>query len=169
MPNKNHRTHKITECNNLGEDIAHIGMICIQLALAIVLAWIGAMKFTGYEANAIQGLVSSSPLTSWLYKVFSVQGTSQLIGTIEIAAALLILIGIKFPQIALLGAIGAALTFLITASFLFTAPVTEASLGGFPALSVLPGQFLLKDIALLAAAIFLIGNALKRIARTWTI
>lgn len=36
---------------------------------------------------------------------------------------------------------------------------------GFPALSVVPGQFLLKDIVLLAAAVFLVGDALKRVAR----
>lgn len=57
------------------------------------------------------------------------------------------------------------MTFLVTVSFLFTAPVTEPSLGGFPALSVVPGQFLLKDVVLLGAAIFLAGVALRRIAR----
>ncbi|MEM1430987.1 MAG: DUF417 family protein, partial [Pseudomonadota bacterium] len=66
---------------------------------------------------------------------------------------------------ALLGALGALATFLVTVSFLFTAPVTEPSLGGFPALSVVPGQFLLKDIVLLAGAVFLTGEALRRIAR----
>jgi reactive chlorine resistance protein C len=34
------------------------------------------------------------------------------------------------------------------------APGWEASLGGFPALSDLPGQFLLKDIVLLGAAVW---------------
>jgi len=97
--------------------------------------------------------------------VFSLQGASNLIGTAEIATAALIVIGAKFPKAALLGALGALATFLVTASFLFTAPVTEPSLGGFPALSVVPGQFLLKDIVLLAGALFLTGDALKRIAR----
>lgn len=37
------------------------------------------------------------------------------------------------------------LLFLSTLSFLFTTPgVTVASAGGFPVLSVLPGQFLLR-------------------------
>jgi uncharacterized membrane protein YkgB len=36
--------------------------------LVLVLGWIGAMKFTAYEATGIQGLVASSPLMSWLYK-----------------------------------------------------------------------------------------------------
>jgi uncharacterized membrane protein YkgB len=110
-------------------------------------------------------LVASSPLTNWLYSVFSLQGASNLIGATEIAVAALIIAGAKFPKAALLGALGAVATFLVTASFLFTAPVTEPSLGGFPALSVVPGQFLLKDIVLLAAAVFLAGDAVKRIAR----
>ena len=44
------------------------------------------MKFTAYEAGAIQPLVASSPLMSWLYAIFSVQATSNLIGVAEIAA-----------------------------------------------------------------------------------
>jgi uncharacterized membrane protein YkgB len=113
----------------------------------------------------LRGWLNRVPLTSWLYSVFSVQGTSNLIGSVEVATALLLVIGAKFPKAALAGSLGALATFLVTASFLFTALVTEPSLGGFPALSVVPGQFLLKDIVLLAAAIFLSGDALRRVAR----
>ena len=147
-----------------GDRISRFGMEALRFSGATVLGWIGAMKFTAYEAGAIQGLVQSSPLMSWLYDVLSVQGVSNLIGTIEIGTALLIVLGAKFPKAALSGALAAAATFLLTISFLFTAPGWEASLGGFPALSVVPGQFLLKDIVLLAGTIFLAGNALKRIA-----
>ena len=153
------------ELNALGDGISNAGVQGLRFTTATVLGWIGAMKFTAYEAGAIEGLVASSPLTSWLYSVFSLQGASNLIGATEIAVAALIIAGAKFPKAALLGALGAVVTFLVTASFLFTAPVTEPSLGGFPALSVVPGQFLLKDIVLLAAAVFLAGDALKRIAR----
>lgn len=150
----------------LGDHITNIGVHGIRLTSATVLGWIGAMKFTAYEAGAIEGLVSSSPLTNWLYSVFSVQGASNLIGATEIATAALLLLGAKFPKAALLGALGAVATFLVTSSLLFTAPVTEPSLGGFPALSVVPGQFLLKDIVLLAAAVFLTGDALKRFSKS---
>lgn len=153
------------ELNALGDSISNAGVQGIRFTTATVLGWIGAMKFTAYEAGAIEGLVASSPLTNWLYSVFSLQGASNFIGATEIAVAALIVAGAKFPKAALLGALGAMATFLVTASFLFTAPVTEPSLGGFPALSVVPGQFLLKDIVLLAAAIFLAGDAVKRIAR----
>ncbi|KFK66658.1 hypothetical protein JS85_24690 [Vibrio vulnificus] len=63
---------------------------------------------------------------------------------------------------AILGAASATLTFAVTTSFLFTAPIAEASLGGFPAISVVPGQFLLKDIVLLSAALSLLAKALLR-------
>jgi len=72
------------------------------------------------------------------------------------------LIGFVHRPSAIVGALGAIATFLVTLSFLFTAPGWEPSLGGFPALSVVPGQFLLKDIVLLAAAFSLLARALSR-------
>ena len=50
--------------------------------------------------------------------------------------------------------------FLTTLSFLLTTPgVWEESAGGFPALSVAPGQFLIKDLVLLGASIWSFGEA----------
>jgi len=120
------------------------------------------MKFTAYEAGAIEGLVASSPLISWLYSVFSQQGASNLIGAVELLIAATLLVGIKYRTAAVFGALGAVVTFTVTLSLMLTAPVWEASLGGFPALTVVPGQFLLKDAVLLAAAISLLGKALSR-------
>jgi uncharacterized membrane protein YkgB len=37
--------------------------------------------------------------------------------------------------------------------------VWEPSLGGFPALSALPGQFLIKDLALLGISLWSLGEA----------
>ena len=146
-----------------GARFTSIGREAIRFSVAGVLVWIGAMKFTAYEAGAIEGLVASSPLTSWLYQVFSLQGAANLIGSIEIATALLLIAGSFNARAAVLGALGAIATFVITLSFLFTAPGWEPSLGGFPALSVVPGQFLVKDGVLLAAAIWLLGEALTRL------
>jgi len=154
-------TKQITDA---GERIGNFGALALSVSIAVVLGWIGAMKFTAYEAGAIQGLVQSSPLVSWLYDVSSVQGVSNLIGTIEIATAIAIVAGLRFARVGLVGAGAAAFIFLLTLSFLFTAPGWEESLGGFPALSVVPGQFLLKDLVLLAGSVFLVGDALQRIA-----
>ena len=164
-PNTSIAGYSAAQIDALGDKVSTFGLHALRFTGATVLGWIGAMKFTAYEAGAIEGLVASSPLTSWLYSVFSLQGAANLIGATEILLAIVIVLGAKFPKLALVGALGALATFFVTSSYLLTAPVWEASLGGFPALSVVPGQFLLKDIVLLASAVFLTGDALKRIAR----
>ena len=142
-------------------ELSRVGSYVTLYGLALVFAWIGAMKFTAYEATAIEGLVASSPLLSWLYGIFDLRGAAHLIGAVEITAAVLLAIR---PWSALAGAAGAALvaaTTAVTVTFLVTAPVWEASLGGFPALSVVPGQFLIKDTVLFGAALWILGDALR--------
>ena len=64
---------------------------------------------------------------------------------------------------AVLGSLMAGRDFRITLTFLFSTPGWEPSLGGFPALSVAPGQFILKDAVLLGAAIWSLGEALRHV------
>lgn len=152
--------------NNLKEKASifeGLGALFIRFSIAIVLLWIGAMKFTAYEAGAIEGLVTSSPFTGWLYSVFSLQGAANLIGSVEIITGLLILAGLRVPLLGALGAGMACGTFALTTTFILSAPGWEASLGGFPALSVVPGQFLLKDIVLFSASLWLFGRSLKQL------
>lgn len=160
LSNKNTTSAVQVSSNTLGHTLIHIGDIALRYSVVLILVWVGAMKFTTYEAGAIQGLVASSPLTSWLYSIFSVQSASNLIGSVEILTALAIVFAPFHRIFGIIGSASAVLTFAVTSSFLFTAPVWEESLGGFPALNVVPGQFLLKDLVLLAAAISLLGKAL---------
>lgn len=140
--------------------VAAAGRHFAVYGLAIVFIWIGAMKFTSYEANAIQGLVASSPFLSWLYGILSVQGVANLIGAVEIFAGVLLVARPFNATAGLVGGLLAAITTATTLTFVFTAPGWEASLGGFPALSVVPGQFLLKDIVLFGVALWVAGDAL---------
>ncbi len=143
--------------------VTHAAIVGLRVTLILVFGWLGAMKFTNFEATAIEGLVSSSPFVSWLYGILSVQGASNLIGTVEILIAIGLAAGFVSARVGLVAALAAAATLALTLTFLFTAPGWEASLGGFPTLSVVPGQFLLKDAVLLAAAIYLFGDALERV------
>jgi uncharacterized membrane protein YkgB len=147
-----------------GARLESAGLHITRYAIVLVLAWIGAMKFTAYEAGAIEPLVANSPLMSWLYAVFSVQATSNLIGVAEIAAGILIAVRPWSAIACVLGSLMATATFVITLTFLFSTPGWEPSLGGFPALSVAPGQFILKDAVLLGASVWSLGEALKALA-----
>jgi uncharacterized membrane protein YkgB len=144
-----------------GMTLESVGLHITRYAVALILIWIGAMKFTGYEAGAIEPLVANSPLMSWLYAVFSVQATSNLIGVAEITAGVLIAVRPWSAIACAVGSLMAIATFVVTLTFLFSTPGWEASLGGFPALSVAPGQFILKDAVLLGAAVWSFGEALR--------
>jgi uncharacterized membrane protein YkgB len=143
----------------MGDRLKLIGMHVARYGLVIVLLWIGGMKFTAYEAEGIKPLVANSPLMGWVYRVMSVRGFSALLGVVEIALGVLIALR---PVWSLGSAVGSGLAagmFLTTLSFLVTTPGWEPSLGGFPALSAMPGQFLLKDVVLLGVALFTAGEA----------
>jgi uncharacterized membrane protein YkgB len=142
-----------------------VGMHVTRYGLVLVLLWIGGMKFTAYEAEGIRPLVANSPLMGWVYGVMSVTAFSALLGVIEIAIAALIAVRPVWPVGSAVGSGLAVGMFLTTFSFLFTTPGWEPSLGGFPAVSAMPGQFVLKDIVLLGVALWTAGEALSA-ART---
>ncbi|MDQ2688507.1 MAG: DUF417 family protein, partial [Armatimonadota bacterium] len=60
-----------TDTNHLGMKLEHIGAILLRYGLVVVLLWIGALKFTAYEAMGVKPLVSHSPFLSWGYHVTS--------------------------------------------------------------------------------------------------
>src|SRR5438132_10259983 len=139
--------------------VAIAGRLLARYGLVVVIAWIGALKYTTYEATAIQPLIAHSPLLSWVYHIFSVRALAAVLGTAEIIAALLIALRPVAPRASAAGSALAVLLFLGTLSFLFTTPGVTAA-GGFPVLSVLPGQFLLKDLVLAGAALWTLGDSL---------
>jgi uncharacterized membrane protein YkgB len=146
----------------LSSGVEVAGQILARYGLVVVIGWIGFMKFTAYEANGIQPLVAHSPLMSWVYKPLSVRGFSIVLGFVEIAIASLIAARRYSPRASALGSLLAIGMFLTTLSFLFTTPgAWEPTAGGFPALSAMPGQFLLKDLALLGISLWTFGEAWK--------
>lgn len=138
----------------LARRLQGIGHGLLRYGLVAILLMIGALKWTPEEAEAIRPWIANSPFLSWIYSAFSVQGGSQLIGSFEIAAALLIA---ARRWSATAAAIGSAMTipmFLVTLTFLFTTPNQSPDAQGF----------LLKDIFLLGVAIWSTGEALQHVA-----
>ena len=141
-------------------DVEAVGREIVRWGLIVVLGWIGAMKFTAYEAMGIQPLVAHSPFIGWMYDFLSVRSFSAMLGCIEIATA--ILLGLRYvsPIASAAGSLLAIGLFATTLSFLITTPGWEPTLG-FPALSAMPGQFLLKDTVLFGAAVWSLGESIK--------
>ena len=150
--------HYIAAIGALADDM---GGLALRYGLVLILLWIGGMKFTAIEAQAIRPFVENSPLFSWTYPVFGVQGLSNILGATEIFVGLLIAVRPWLPRVSAAGSLMAVGMFLSTLSFLVATPGAWADeIGGFPAISVL-GQFLIKDVALFAAAVWSFGEAVR--------
>jgi reactive chlorine resistance protein C len=136
-----------------------LGLSISRYGLALVLLLIGLLKFTTVEAAGIQPLVAHSPLLSWTYAVLGVQGVSNVIGVIEIAIAVLLVLRPVSAKASLIGSLGSIVTFLLTTSFLFSTPGAIQWNHGLPALGD-AGQFLIKDVVLLGASFWTAAEAL---------
>jgi len=161
------RGHTTTrERSSLSSRAEAVGRELARYGLVVVVGWIGLLKFTAYEAEGVRLYVANSPLMSWAYGPLSVRGFSAMLGVVEVAVAALIAARPFSPRASALGSALAVGMFLTTLSFLATTPgVWEPSAGGFPALSGKPGQFLLKDLALLGIALWSLGEAWRASGR----
>ena len=145
---------------SLGSKLQTIAFHFLRYGLVLVIAWIAAMKATEYEAKGIQPLIAHSPFLSWGYSIWSVHHFTEIIGGTELIIASLIALRHWSAKACAVGSAGAVLMCLTTLSFILTTPGWEPSLGGFPALSGDVGEFLIKDVVLLGAALWSLGEAL---------
>src|SRR5262249_19842788 len=101
-------------------------------------------------------------LMSWVYEFMSHRGFSRVLGVVELTVAILIAARPFSARATVVGSALAVGMFLTTLSFLVTTPgVWAAEAGCCPALSGAPGQFLIKDLALLGIALWSLGEAWK--------
>ena len=155
----------VTAALNATPVVRSIGNALARYGLALVIGWIGLFKFYSYEAHNIQPLVANSPFMGWLYGTCSVQTFSCILGVVELVTAALLIVKPWFPKLSLLGSLLAVVLFVSTLSFVITTPgVEEASAGGFPFLSM-TGQFLIKDVVLLAVSLLTLADAMEAVSR----
>ena len=130
-----------------------VGFGVLRYGLVFLLLAGGSAKFAEFEAEGIRPFVLNSPFMSWMYAFFSVRAASDVIGVIEIATGLGILLRRWLPLVSGIASLAAAGMFVVTFSFFFTTPGTMA-----PGSDV--GGFLMKDLILLGAALAIAAEAL---------
>ncbi len=150
----------MSSTHSTGRTLENVGALVSRYGLVVVLVWVGALKFATYEAEGIEPLVANSPLMSWALQAFGLRTLASLIGITEIVLGLLIATRPFAPRVSAMGSLGAVGVFLITLTFVLTTPGVWQPGYGFPYPSPMPGQFLLKDVLLLGAAIWTAGEAM---------
>src|SRR5262249_26252589 len=139
-----------------------VGRELTRYGLGVVVAWVGPLKVTAYEAGGGRPFGAPNPPMRWGFGVIRGPGFSAVPGGAGVATAPLLAPPPLWPPGSPLGSAVAVGMFLTTLSFLVTTPgVWASSAGGFPALSGSPGQFLIKDLALLGIALWTLGETWK--------
>ena len=107
-------TGRYVRTQEIVSGITALGHRVLRYGLALVIGWIGMMKFTGYEAQGIEPLVAHSPLLGWMYRVWSVRRFAAGLGIVEISIAILIALRPWSRKASAIGSAVAVLMFLTT-------------------------------------------------------
>jgi len=146
----------------IASKLENAGLPLLYINLGIIYIWFGGIKFTQGQAEGMYGMIANNPLVSWMYVIFSKQGLVNFLGTLEIIIGLLFFGRFVNPALSVVGGLLSMALFVVTISMMvFLSGITTEA--GFPVLSFV-GEFLLKDIGLFAASLFIAGNSLKIIA-----
>ncbi|MGY8680687.1 DUF417 family protein [Bradyrhizobium sp. UFLA05-153] len=135
-----------------------------RATMIIVFFVFGCQKWFDYEAHALIPFISHGPLIFWLYPVFGIRGAAFFLGSAEWLIATLLLLGFWNKKFATFGSLGSCATYVATVTIIpFFPDAWAAPAGGFPA-ATLPFLFLMKDIVLLAASVYLLKRDILRAA-----
>jgi uncharacterized membrane protein YkgB len=140
----------------------------IRAAMIIIFFFFGYQKWFAYEAQVLIPYISNGPLIFWMYPVFGIRGASWFLGVAEWSFGALLFLGFWDKRLGILGAAGSTVTFVMTATIIPFMPNGWAeSAGGFPAMT---GNvpFLMKDVVLLAASLYLLKQDLMRASRLYS-
>jgi uncharacterized membrane protein YkgB len=136
----------------------------MRASLVVVFLFFGYQKWFDYEAQVLIPYISNGPLLFWMYPVFGIRGASWVLGASEWSFALLLFLGFWHKRLGMLGALGSCAAFIGTVTIIpFMPDGWAASAGGFPAMT---GNvpFLMKDVVLFAASLYLLKQDVARVA-----
>jgi putative oxidoreductase len=127
-------------------DITHrYGPVALRLSLALVFVWFGALKLTG--DTPVEGLIGAT------LPFLSTDISLPALGFVEVVLGLAVAVG-KAPRVVLLvlagHLTGTFLSFITAPEFMFD--------DGNPLLLTADGEFVLKNLVLISAALVLIGR-----------
>jgi uncharacterized membrane protein YkgB len=135
----------------------------MRAAMVIIFLFFGYQKWFEYEAQILIPYISNGPLIFWMYPAFGIRGASWFLGVSEWLFGGLLFLGFWNKKLGLLGALGSTGTFIMTVTIIPFMPNGWAqSAGGFPAM-VGNVPFLMKDVVLLAASIYLLKQDVARV------
>jgi uncharacterized membrane protein YkgB len=138
----------------------------VRASMVIIYFFFGYQKWFDYEAQDLIPFFTHGPLIFWMYPVFGVKGATYFLGVSEWLFGALLFAGFWNKKLGILGALGSVATFIATITIIPFMPDGWApSAGGFPAM-VGNVAFLMKDVVLLAASVYLLRQDVLRVSHS---
>jgi uncharacterized membrane protein YkgB len=137
----------------------------IRASMVIIFLSFGYQKWFEYEAQVLIPYISNGPLIFWMYPLFGIRGASWFLGASEWLFGALLFWGFWDKRIGILGAIGSTATFVMTVTIIPFMPNGWDPAAGFAAMA---GNvpFLMKDVVLLAASLYLLKQDVVRVSHS---
>ncbi|MHC5022490.1 MAG: hypothetical protein ACYTGG_01075 [Planctomycetota bacterium] len=143
----------------MGATFESTGRIVTRYGLVLVLLLIGAMQFTQGQRMELMRLIATSPPLAWSLEAFTPRQLAGCIGSLQLVAAVLIAMRPLSGLMSCIGSILAALICVGSLARFASDGVWITTPSGAPALSMVPGQLILRDIVILGAALWTAGEA----------
>jgi uncharacterized membrane protein YkgB len=153
--------NQLTKCGLLTHNLDYH---LVRASMVVIFFFFGYQKWFDYEAQTLIPFISNGPLISWMYPVFGIRGASWFLGVSEWLFGALLFLGVWNKKLGILGALGSCVSFIMTLTIIpFMPDGWAASAGGFPAMT---GNvpFLMKDVVLFAASLYLLKQDVVRVS-----
>jgi uncharacterized membrane protein YkgB len=137
----------------------------LRAAMVITFAFFGYTKWHIYASETLYPLISTGPLTFWLYPAFGFRGATRFLGTSEWTIFALLYAGFWDKRLGMLGAIGSTGTFITTLTIIPFVSNGWDPVAGFPAMAG-PVPFLIKDLVFLAVSLYLLKQDVVRVLQS---
>ena len=136
----------------------------VRASMVFTFLMFGYQKWFAYEAETLIPFISNGPLIFWMYPVFGIRGASWFLGASEWLFAALLFWGFWNKKAGILGALGCTFAMIGTVTIIPFMPDGWDAAAGFPAMK---GNvaFLMKDVVLLAASVYLVKQDVVRASR----
>src|SRR5580704_5574629 len=137
----------------------------LRAAMVIIFFFFGYQKWFAYEVERLIPYISNGPLIFWLYAALGMRGATWFLGASEWTFGTLLFLGFWNKKLGILGALGSSVTFITTVTIIpFMPDGWDVAAGGFPAMT---GNvpFLMKDLVLFAASVYLLKQDVLRVSR----
>ena len=136
----------------------------IRASMVIIFLFFGYQKWFEYEAQVLIPYISNGPLIFWLHPFFGIRGATWFLGVSEWTFGTLLFLGFWNKKLGIFGALGSSVTFICTVTIIpFMPDGWAASAGGFPAMTE-HVAFLMKDIVLFSASVYLLKQDVMRVS-----